>query len=104
MIQQILEVDRDVQVVSLLTRGGAAATLWSCTCGSRSATATSRSNRCAATWPTAWSTRRTRSRSVATIDVSESKCAADAEVNYKRARGVAEVARNERLPRQWRQI
>src|SRR6185369_14090256 len=103
MIQQILKVDRDVQVVSLLTCRGTATALWSSTCRSRSTTATRSRNCGAAARSTAWSTR-TRSRSVTTIDVSKSKRAADAKVNHKRARRVAEVARNDRLAGQRRQI
>src|SRR6185369_463953 len=107
MIQQILKVDRDVQVVSLLTCRGTATALWSSTCRSRSTTATRSRNCGAAARSTAWSTRttrRTRSRSVTTIDVSKSKRAADAKVNHKRARRVTKVARNDRLAGQWRQI
>src|SRR5215213_8958148 len=96
MIQKILKVDRDVQVVSLLTCRGAATTLWSSSRDSRSATSSgSRASTRGARG--AGPTRRTRSRSVTTIDVSKSKRAAEAKVNDKRARRLAEVARNDRL-------
>src|SRR5690349_7091157 len=80
MIKEILEANRDVQVVSLLTcRRATATTLWS---------------------NTGWTCR----RSITTIEVSKSKRAADAQVNYKRAWRRTEVSRNDRLTREGRQI
>ena len=106
MIQQILEVDGDVEIVSLLTRSRTATTLWSDARDSRTAAAARRSSYRACTWATR-STRgacATGRRSVAPVDVTESKRAADAKINNEGSGRLAEVARNECLTRQRREI
>src|SRR5215213_8611311 len=105
MIQKILEVDRDVDVVSLLTRASTARTLWTWPSSySRTATTGPRDD-CAATG-TAWPTGRTCTGcgGVAPVDASKREGAADAKINDKGSRCLAEVSRYDRLARQRRQI
>src|SRR5215813_5122728 len=114
MIEEILEVDRDVQVISLFTGCCARAALWTCP-NCRHLGAGTAGYR----WTT-WSTRRTlisrsttagytlsgRSRcgSVASMDNTKRKRATDAQVNHKRSGRLPEVTRNERFAGQGRQV
>src|ERR1041385_3759816 len=99
MIQNILEVDGHVQGVALLTRSSAAAAaLWSNCRGSRSTNC----------WTTSRSGRGLsggfRCRSVAVVNDTKCKRAADTKVNYESARRLTVVTRNDHFARQRRQV
>src|SRR5215217_6435272 len=106
MVEKILEVVRDVEVVSLLTRSSGAATLWSRAYG-RTSDAPTTAGASGPTWTaTSWSPVRGPAGcrlsggsclSSSITLVNKRKRAADAQVNDKRSRRLAKVTRNDCL-------
>src|SRR5215216_2843513 len=94
-VENVLEVNRHVQIVSLLTRSSRATTL--------------------RTWPTRPNSLRRRSSnwsrsggscgsSVTPVDIPKSKCTTDTKISDKRAWRLSEVTRHDRLAGQRRQV
>src|SRR5215213_2424256 len=117
MIEKILEVDRDVEIESLLARNRGAATLWSGTDGGNPG-ATATAGHGWTTWAPwtattrspvrghagCWSLPRRSCLGSSITLVNKGKRAADAQVDDKRSRSLAKVTRNDRFTRQRHEI
>src|SRR5687767_9497635 len=102
MVQNVLEVERDVQIETLFTRRSTRS-LWATWSNwathSRSARAS-----CDDVWTAGATRSRSRRRCVTTVDRAESKRPTNSQIHNKRSRRLSEVSRNDLLTRKRYQI